>query len=164
MKISREKLISVVGILTSLSGEKTTAKGAYAILKNKKLIEAEIKNVEETQKALKYPDLTEFHSKRIELCNEFADKDEEGKPKLEEERGASLFVFSPENRVKFNEKLIVLMEEHKDVLDEHRTVDLDFTTFLKEEVEVSVHEIKLNDLPNGISAAQIELLGDIVVE
>jgi hypothetical protein len=56
------------------------------------------------------------------------------------------------------------MEEHKDVLDEHRTVDLDFTTFLKEEVEVSVHEIKLNDLPNGISAAQIELLGDIVVE
>jgi hypothetical protein len=164
MKISREKLIQVVGVLTGLSNEKTTAKGAYAILKNKKLIESEVKNIEEVQKNLKYPDLSVFHTKRIEIASEWATKDEDGKPKTENKEGANIFVFSSENRVKFNEKLMELVQEHKELLDEHQVVDVDFSNFLKEEIEVSVHEVKVSDLPNGISAAQIELLGEIVVD
>lgn len=161
MKITREKLIQVFGILSQLSQEKTTAKGAYGIIKNKKLVEVEIKSVEEAQKNLKYPDdLPTFHSERIALCTEFSEKDEDGKPKTE----GSTFVLDPETRPEFNSKFSELVEKFKETLDEQQRVDEDFRLFLAEEIEFVVHGIKIDDMPNGVSAAELELLGDIIVD
>lgn len=161
MKITREKLIQAYGILTQLSQVKTTAKGAYGLIKNKKLVEVEVKNIEDAQKNLKYPnDLEEFHSKRIALCNEFADKDEEGKVKTE----GSSFIISPESRVLFDAKFAELVSEYKETLDTQQKVDNDFRVFLAEEIEFTVYSIKIDDMPDDISAAQLEVLGDIVVD
>lgn len=162
MKITREKLLQVWGVLSQLSQEKTTAKGAYGIAKNKKLLEAEIKSMEEARENLKYPKekLEEFDTKRIALCKELADKEEDGSPKLDK----NMFVFSPDNKAIFEEKFSVIREEYKDVLEERNKVDTEYRTFLSEETELTVHEIKIADMPDGVSAAQIEVLGDIIVD
>lgn len=162
MKISREKLFQVWGVLNQLSSEKTTAKGAYGIAKNKKLFETEIKSMEEAKKNLKYPEekLSEFHNKRVELCKEFADKDEAGEPKV----SGQTFVISDEGRVAFDKKFATLREEYKETLEEQDKVDAEFRAFLAEEIELVVHNIKIDDMPNGLTAQQLEALGEIIAE
>jgi hypothetical protein len=160
MKITREKLIQVWTILSQLSQVKTTAKGAYGIGRNKRAIESEIKSLEEAQKAVIYPDsLNEFHSKRVELCREFADKDADGNPKM---TGQS-FVMTT-GRSLFEEKLIPLREEYKEPLEAANKIDSEFHAFLQEEIEVEVFKIKIDDVPNDISGAELEILGEIIAE
>lgn len=159
MKISREKLIQVWSVLSQLAQEKTTAKGAYGIAKNKRLLEDEIKSIEDAQKAIEYPaELEEFNTKRLVLCREYASKDEKGEPIVNNQ------AFVIPDRTEFDKELAALREEYKEPLDVRQKIDEDFHKFLIEETEISVHVIKLEDLPNGITAAQIELLGEIITE
>ena len=40
----------------------------------------------------------------------------------------------------------------------------DFTKFMQESIEVDLHLIKVDDLPNDMTAQQMDVLGDLVVE
>jgi len=161
MKFTRENLIKVWHALTVLSTEKTSAKGAYAIAKNKRLAETEVKSIEDAQKNQKEPEgLIDFENARINLCNELCDKDEEtGAPVL----NGKNFSMS-ENAEEFNKRLTELRFEHKEALDAQEKIIKDFEDFVKEEVEIAFHEIKVDQLPDSVTAEQIGALGDIVVE
>jgi len=160
MKFKREDLVQVWTVLNSIANEKTTAKGAYGIAKNKRLVESEIKSIEDAQKSQVTPEgVQEFDTERLKACNEFCDKDEDGKPKVMNNN----FVMT-ENTVVFNEKLAELQEEFKEGLEARSVLEEEFKVFLQEEVEVEIHTIKINDLPDNITATQIEALNDIVVD
>jgi len=161
MKFTRENLIKAWQALTVLSTEKTSPKGAYAIAKNKRLAEAEVKSIEDAQKNQKEPEgLVEYEQARIELCRELCNKDEEtGAPVL----NGTQFVMT-DNAEEFAERLKELQEEYKGPLAEQEKIIKDFEAFMKEEVEMSFHEIKVDQLPDSVSAMQLEALDEMIVE
>lgn len=160
MNFTRENLVQIWGVLNSLAQEKTTAKGAYGIAKNKRIIETEVKSIEEAQRNQKLPDgIEDFEAKRIDLCKEYCDKDKDGKPMVD---GNSFVII--ENQVVFTEKLTELREEFAEPLQARKDQDKDFREFLKEDVEIDLHKIKIDDMPNNITGQQIEILDDIIVE
>lgn len=160
MDFTRENLVQIWGVLSGLAQEKTTAKGAYCIAKNKRIVETEVKSIEEAQKNQKLPDgIGEFESKRITLCEEFCDKDEEGKNKVND----NSFVIT-ERRFEFNEALSRLRDEYKEALDARVKQEEEFLSFLRETVDINFHVINVSDLPDNITAQQLEVLGDIIVD
>ena len=161
MKFTRENLVQIWHVFNSLANEKTTAKGAYGIAKNKRIAEAEIKSIEDAQKNQKEPEgIAKFEKARIELCQELADKDEEtGAPIM----NGSNFAMS-ENAEEFATRFAELREEYKEALDERDKLSKEFEDFIKEEVEIDFHAIKVDDLPDSMTAMQLEALGDIIVD
>jgi hypothetical protein len=162
MKMKRENVLGVFGIMNVLAEEKTTAKGAYAIAKNKKIAETEVKALQEAQQKVTVPEkFQEYEEKRLDLCEEVADKDEEGKS-IKINNGQQ-FAISPENQDIFNEKLKVLREEYKEAIEAKDKVEKDFFDLLAEEIEIDFHKVKIDDLPDNITASQIEALDEIII-
>ena len=160
MNFTRENLVQIWGVLNGLAQEKTTAKGAYGIAKNKRIVETEVKSIEEAQKNQQLPEgIEEYEQKRLGLCEKFCDKDEEGKPVV----NGNTFVIVKE-RPAFDTELLKLQEEFKEPLSTRQKQDLEFQDFLKEEVNVDFHQIKIDDLPNNVTGQQVEVLGDIIIE
>jgi hypothetical protein len=158
MKITREKLIAMWGLVNRLVNEKTAVKFHYLMLKNKKLLEPE---VESLQKANTPPEgHNEFNKKRLDLCNSFADKEEDGSPKIINDN----FVISEETKEEFEKKLSELKEEYKDVVDTMDKNQEDFIALLKEEVEIELAKIPLSIMPEAILGRDVELLFDIIDE
>lgn len=87
--------------------EKTfPAKVNYAIGKNSKLLESELKDLEE---------------QRIKICESYADKDEDGKAVTQEKDGNTTYVFSGDALEQCSKEYAELLEEEIDL--DIRTVD-----------------------------------------
>jgi hypothetical protein len=161
MKFTRERIAQVYGILNQLSEQKTTAKGAYAISKNKRLIETEVKSIQDAYSNRKVPeDVSKFEQERIETCKAFADKDEAGEPIILNSR----FIIPPEKLTEFDTAISGLSEKYKDALAEKEKLEQELLDLMQEEVDLSLHAIKVGDLPDEISASQIDILGEMVAD
>lgn len=90
--------------LLKLAGKNLPVKIAYAIAKNIKVLNEEYKTIEE---------------QRIKLCEKYADKDEDGKPKMAEKDGKQVYQFSDDNEEKVNEEYKELLETEEE-LDIHK--------------------------------------------
>jgi hypothetical protein len=158
MNLTRENLVKIWGVLGGLAREKTTAKGAYGIAKNKRLTEVEISSIEEAQKNRSVPEgLDKFHEERIALCKEYCDKDGNGENIVIKNEFQIV-----ERLEEFTEKLTELREEHKEALDARDEQDQEFRDFLKEEVEIEFHKINIADFPDSMTAEQMEILEPII--
>lgn len=163
MKIKRKTLASMWGLINKILGEKTSVKFHYLMLKNKKLLEPEIESLQKTNEPPQGK--TEFEEKRVKLCKEYAEKDEAGKPKLEDDQfGNKNFVVPDEAKPEFEEKLAVLKEEYKSAFDEFEKQQKDFLDLLEEEVEIELARIPLSIMPEDIVGTDVELLFDLIDE
>jgi hypothetical protein len=161
MKFTRERIAQVYGILNQLSEHKTTAKGAYAISKNKRLIETEVKSIQDAYSNRKVPeDVSKFEQERIETCRSFGDKNEAGEPIVLKGR----FVIPPEKLTEFDTVISELSEKYKDALAEKEKLEQELMDLMQEEIDLSLHVIKVGDLPDEISASQIDILGEMVAD
>ena len=174
MKVKREQVLNIFGILQSLSNEKVSPRGAYNIAKNKQLAEIELKVYQEAQKQAKTPEgIIKFEEKRLQLCEESAEKDEEKKAKkidilnpmtgrLEKNQDGStkqMFDITEENRTVLQKTLDELAEtEFKEAFEERDKIEEGFKKLLEEEIDMSFVKIKIDDLPSKITPTEIETL------
>lgn len=142
--------------LANLGGLKGV-KFSYGVAKNINIINQEIetfkKAIEPTE------DFTTFENERIELCKKHAKKDENNEPLLKDENRYDIV-----DEVAFNKELDTLKEKHKKALDEREQQLKDYANLLKEETTVTLHKIKLADVPEEITVAQLESIYDIIEE
>lgn len=96
MKLS-EVQVRLQGLL-NISGKKFPAKVGYAIMKNEKVLETEYKVLDQ---------------QRIRICEEYAEKDDEGNAIIKEEK----YVFSSRNKAACD-------KEYKELLTEEIEVDI----------------------------------------
>jgi len=158
MKITREKLIAIWGLINRLVGEKTTVKFHYLLLKNKRIIEPE---VESLQKANQPPEnFQEFEEKRLELCGAFSEKDEKDTPVLENGN----FKIAEETKDQFQEALAELKEEFSNVIETMDSNQKEFMELLKEEVEIEFAQIPLSIINGELIGRDVDLLYDIILE
>jgi len=158
MKITREKLIAIWGLVNRIVSEKTSVKFHYLMLKNKRLLEPEIESL---QKAQMPPEgHEEFNKKRKILCEEFCENENNGNPKIVNQN----YVILPENQEEFNLKIEKLKEEYKEVIEIMDNNQKEFLELLKEEVSVDLAIIPLSIMPEKIIGRDVDLLFDIIDE
>ena len=150
-------------------------KFACALAKNKKAIDKEVKLLQETLKFTK--NYEEYENKRIKLCDEFATKDENGKPQIKVlgcnvvsgiKREEGEYVFTDENKKMFEEKLAVLRKEYTEELDERKKQIKEFNELLENEADIELYMIAFEDVPQDITtnmmSAIIYIVKDPIVE
>ena len=150
-------------------------KFAYSLAKNKKAIEKEMDALQEAIAPSK--EFAEYDKKRIELCNQHAEKDETGKAKMEvvgysivggQKKEESEFVFTEENRKIFRKELEVLRKEYKEVMAARDKQIEEFNKFLEKENDFKPYVIAYKDIPEDITSGMmnsiIELVGEPVKE
>jgi predicted transcriptional regulator len=159
MKFTREKVAQVYGVLSQLSEQKTTAKGAYAISKNKRLIESEVKSIQDAYSNRKIPEgVMKFEEERLEACKLFSNKDEAGEALVINSR----FVIPPEKLEEFDKTISELSEKHAEALAEKDKLEKELADLLQEEIDLPLHKMKFTDIPDNVSASQLDILGEMI--
>lgn len=163
MKVQRKKVLDIYGVLFQYLNQKTTARGALNISRDKSLAEVEFKVIQEARDMIKPSDkFMEYEEKRIAVCEEVALKDEEGKSlKILLEDGREVFNIPPNKTKELEEKLNALLDgdpEYKPAIEEKNKTEEEFKNLLEEEVEMSFVKINIDDLPNEITPNEIQIL------
>jgi hypothetical protein len=132
-------------------------KFAYCVAKNKRLIEQELKILEDILKSTNA--FREYETKRIQVCEKNCVKDPSGKPILDKNGNFDIL-----NKASFDSEMNPLMEQYKDTID-HRKKQVDeFQEMMGKQVEVEVHQIKLEDIPQDITPKQMDIIMPLVKE
>jgi hypothetical protein len=161
MKLTRQQVLELYGVLNAIGQKDMVSKGAYAVSKNKRIAETEVKIVEEIRNSFKIPEgIHKFNDERLELCKSFANKDESGEPKVIDSR----FDISEEKKDEFETAISNLRENYKEDFDKQEQTNKEFQELLEEEIEIDFHMTKLEHLPEKVTGHQMEVLMDIIID
>lgn len=146
------KLNATLETLSNLKG----AKFAYAIAKNKEFIKTEIEALKEATKPSE--EFEKYNKARIELAENHADKDEDGKSVIEGNQ------YKITDMDKFNKEHDKLKEEYKEALEAHKKQQDEFNALLEEETKLELQMIKIEDIPQDITVEQMEGIKVLIEE
>ena len=89
----------------------------------------------------------EYESKRNEIIIEYAQMDAEGNMVIKDNQ---MVVLKDDKKDVAKKEIEELMKEYEDILED-RTKDIeDYNDILKEEVEVEIHTVSIDDIPDEI--------------
>jgi len=151
--MKRKELFGIYELLKgkNVMGGNFPIKFSYALVKNKKMIEKEIKEVTELQ-----PKLTpEFEQKRHSILDKYAKKDENGRIIWADEL-SKLPVY--ENKEDMTKDLEALEVEFKDIIDTFKIKEKEYIDFVEEEIVIDFRMISINDCPDYIEPTILEKL------
>lgn len=119
---------------------------AYAVFKNKQLINKKLIELEFIKNVSSQ--VIEYEEKRISLCEELSDKDENGKPIIENN------IYLIKDKEEFKKRMEVLMSEYSPFVEERKKqVDL-FNQKMNSIVDVEFFKITKDQLPPQIQTAK----------
>lgn len=145
---------SVYPVLESLKSKNNTYL-QYFIIKNTKKIKEELDIAKDLLKDEEYDNYTK---KRIELCEKYSDRDENNKPKLNN----NSYVISEENTNKFNSEISTLQNEYQLIIEGFIKKE---NEVLEEDIKIDFYKIKLDNLPKDLSnndLAVLELMNAVI--
>jgi hypothetical protein len=170
MKLTRENVLPLWTLSKFLKETKQRiALGAASnIGKNFRVLSAEIENIKEVEKKKIEsfpPEIKEYDEKRIELCKQFADKDENGEPILID-RGSQGKEFKlTEKRSEFDVALKEIQITYASSLEKQEELNKEFNDFLASEIELELMKIKSIDLKNvDFTVDEAEILEPILTD
>lgn len=157
VNVKRSDLFLMQNAIAILAQVKGSCKFAYGVAKNKKILDDEA-SLMRTGIAPK-KEFMDYENKRVVLCEKHADKDNDGKPIIVNNLYQGL-----DANEKFQKEMKKLAEDNeKAISDRQKQID-SFNEMLKEECEIELWQIKLEDIPDGITADSIGHLTHIIVE
>ena len=151
--MNKGDLLNFNAALTNVANLKGV-KFAYAVSKNAQSIESELKAIQEAAKPRE--DFVKYEKERVELCEECSKKDDQGK---------SISIrgeFQMEDRAAFDKKLKKLRKTHEKAIDGSVAQKLEIEELLKEDVEVKIHKVAVDNLPEDLTAAQILGISEMI--
>ena len=158
--MKRKDLVELNNVLHELSGEKHKVKFSFFVARNINKIKPEIDAIIDVNKPC--DEKQEYEKKRLDLCEKYAEKDENGRAKISNKNE---YVMG-ENQKIFNEEMEKLKEEREiaDKLEKDRISQ--FEEMLDEEVEFDGYKIKIDNLPEEIkpSFLNVFLIADIIID
>lgn len=143
-------------LLTNLSelNNLTGAKFSYVILKNKMLIEAEVKLLNEVNKQSN--EYQRFEYDRIVLCEKYSEKDENGKSILFNN------YYKIVDKENFDIEMKDLTEKYQqDIINENIRKE-SFEILLNEKTEINFLKVKIDDVPENITFKQLDVIKDFL--
>ena len=158
MKITREKLFKLNNLLKAFKNVKST-KFAYIVVRNTKIIDEEVEVVKGLITLPPEHKSNEFETKRIELVKKWANKDEKGELVVVDGH----YDVSEESLEGFNKDFAELTTEYAEALAEVEANNTKLQELLKEEIDVELRTIKEENLPDDLSAEELDVLETIIV-
>jgi hypothetical protein len=163
MKIVREKVLALYGLINHLSSLNHSVKFHYLMLKNKTLLQGEVDSLQKAQTPSE--EYLKIDKERVALCERFATKDEAGKCLTQpDSKGNEIYVMTSESKKLFEDEIAKFKEDHKDIIGSFEQQKKDFQELLKEEVEIDFHKIPVDLLPEKMVGREVELLFDFIEE
>ena len=147
----KNDLFNLMKVFDEIKEMPSNPKFAYAVAKNRKMVDDEVQLVRDAIKP--NDDMSAYDTKRIELCREYAQLDDDSNPVIHN----SNFVIDPERLQEFNEKIEALREEHRETLDAHKERLIEADKLLKEECDVDFHRVSIDVFPDGLTQEQYEM-------
>lgn len=159
--MKKSEVLSLYKSLNQL-GALSGVKFAYAVAKNINILKNEVESLD---KALEPEEkFQEFEKERVALLEKHADKDEGGKPKKEtSDNGSEQYVMG-DNLKKFEKEFEVLKKDHKEAVDARDKQIDEYTKLLETDAEVTLHKLKMEDIPESITTRQLAGIYDIIEE
>jgi len=158
--MKNKELFTIFGAINNLSNIKSV-KFAYCLSKNKKTISDEIKHIQDSVEKLDEVNSKiekEFEDKRIALVTEYADKDSNDQPIIENNN------YKITNISEFNEKFAELKKEYPEFLKKRQDITDNNNKLLDEESELEFHKIKVDNLPDELSLNDLDLISEFIEE
>jgi hypothetical protein len=131
-------------------------KFAYVVLKNKKIVEEEIETLQKSvEMSLQFQ---EFERKRIGLCEQFSEKNKDGSPII------IINAYSIPDRETFESEVSQLKNKYLECVLEREKQLREYDKLLNEESDVinRLSKININNVPDDISATQLDAIKEII--
>jgi len=142
--MKRGSLVELNILLSEMKNVQADKRFKFAVVRNLEYFEPEMKAIQETSKS--NPRFEEYLNKRKQIGEECADRDEQGQPKLVMVEGNQVFQIT-EKKEEANSKIVDLIKEYNDVIEEKQEEIKQFGELMKEEIEVDVCKISFEFLP-----------------
>ena len=119
---------------------------AYAVLKNKQLIDKKLMEVDFIKNVS--PEVIEYEEKRVKLCEQYALKDDNGLPVIEND----LYMIGEQDD--FKTKMDELLDQYRTAVEERQKQILVFNEKMNEIVEIEFVKIKKEDIPPELNTVR----------
>lgn len=157
------EIINIFEGLQRINVNPAPVKFMYAVSRNKKILLSEYRELDEMRKPTE--EVFEYERKRIEICEEYSEKDENGNIK-KRPTGPNTFDYIIEEKYKegFDKEMKKLEEKYKESLDNHKKKIEDFKSLLQEDSNTeNLHKVKLEDVPTNLNQNIMDLLIDVMI-
>lgn len=151
-KIKRKEVGIYLEGLGSVSNIVADYKFAYAVSKNFNKFKSEYEKIREKQLPEKTKELDKFEAEKLKLIEIHGERNVSGK----------LILNNGKYKIKDEEKY---QKEHDELLDKHKTVKSqlenhvkEYSKYLDDVIEIEIHTIKKDILPEKISANQLNAI------
>jgi len=164
MKVTKEKLIHFNNALFEVSDLKGV-KFAYAVSKNKKKLSEEMQAIDHAQKPSE--DFIEYEKNLRELATKHAKRDEAGEIIHQKNEAGQIGIAIADDDVVFTKAKEALDKKYQKAIKEQEAINNKIQEILEEEVNLEVlnfHQVAISDLPEELTANQIEKLEFMIAE
>lgn len=158
--LTNKEIIELFRGLQSVASVTGGSKWAYVIAKNLRVLKPEIESLEEAYRPS--DGFMEYEQKRVKLAESHAVK-KGGKPQMRRnDDGIEEYVL--EAMQAFDNEHEALKAEYKEVIEGREAQLKDVETLLNETVEVSLHHIGEEYIPDGVNGYQLTAIMPIITE
>lgn len=131
-------------------------KFAYAVGKNRRIVEREVETLQEADKD---PEEYEpFNTARIELCQKHCKKNDDGNPFLVNEN------YIIQTQKPFDAAMKKLVKKHQEVVDAREQQTKEYDELLKEDSDFKPFMLSLEHVPDDITPGQLGEIIDMIEE
>jgi len=156
--MKRKDLVSLYHALNTLTDSYST-KFAYAVSRNKKSLEEEVKILEEHQPKLN----EEFVNKKNEVIQKFAEKDSDGKI-IWEDINIGLPKYKKVNKKKAETEVEKLSIEYSEDISTFDAKSKEFVAFLDEDYEIELYKVDIDSFPETIDQKVMDIIGEAMIK
>lgn len=143
-------------------GNLAGVKFAYALSKNLRLIEPIVKSMADSLQP--GAEFKAYNLERVQLAEKHCIKDASDRPVIADGK----YQFTPQDRITFDARLNDLQVKFADAIAERKQQEDDYIALLDSEIDEQTlpvfHIVKLADVPEGITAGQLEGIHQLIAE
>lgn len=160
------EILDLASVLSTYAKDLKNLKGAkfgYALLKNIDKLQAECKAIDEARNIP--ADFKEYETKRIEICEKYAEKDEEGKPRKKQYAQGGFEYVIDQTNTSFTSEIEGLKEKYATAIEEFTKNEVDYKTFLtSENPEFKLTLVDIDSIPEDISVELLSVVKAFIKE
>lgn len=145
MKIKRSVILSLEQVLTGMLETPMAPELSFKIASNVVAVSEVAEKIKKSYQPVEGFDV--YESERRKLLEEIAGASPNGQYQL-----------TPEQAKEFNEKLLIVDEEYKDVIEKQKAYAEKFEAMLEKDHEINVEKIDIKDMKANIEPAKMVIL------
>jgi len=146
-------LMQALSSLTGIKGKEF----AYAVFKNKTLIEDELKIFDQLKRE-PHEDYPNYENERNIVCMNYAQKDDKGNAVVQGPDNNKHYVIEPSSKEEFQNEMNEVQDKYSEVIKDIEEAKNEINEFMEKESSVDLVKITFKDLPDDIDANFIEAI------